>query len=94
MSFVSTIATRYRAARGGEGPKFFFANGTCMTSVFAPSVALAATQLAAKGVDATIIDLTLPGGAHCDCGHPSEFNHIAMAQRALPIIQQALGWDY
>ena len=92
VSFAAGIAATYAGARGGAGPLFFLVNGTCMTSVYAPSVALVAAQLGARGVHAQIIDLTLPNGARCACGHPSDANHLAMAQKALPVLREALGW--
>ena len=69
---------------------FFLANATCMTNVYAASVALVAEQL--SGFRVTIIDYSLPGGAHCDCGHPSDMNHLEMARAALPVIKRVTGW--
>lgn len=92
VSFTRGVATTYAAANRGQGPEFFLVNGTCMTTVYAPFVATIASQLAAKGLHATILDLTLPGGARCACGHPSDMDHLAMANGALPIIKQVMGW--
>jgi hypothetical protein len=93
VSFVTGIASTYAAARGGLGPVFFLVNATCMTAVYAPSVARVAQLLAAQGaVHATVLDLALPGAAKCACGHPSSDQHLAMAQRALPTLRSVMGW--
>lgn len=92
VEFVTTIAVTYKASNGGAGPFFFLANSTCMTDVYAASVALVAEQLSGQGFRAQIIDYSLPGGAHCDCGHPSDANHLEMARAALPVIKRVTGW--
>lgn len=92
VEFVTMIAATYKAANDGAGPFFFLANATCMTDVYAPSVALVAAQLSGQGFRTTIIDYSLPGGAHCDCGHPSDTNHLEMARTALPVIKRVTGW--
>jgi hypothetical protein len=94
VRFVTGIASTYAAARGGKGPAFFLVNATCMTAVYAPSVARVAQLLAAQGapVQVTVLDLSLPGAARCACGHPSSDQHLAMALRALPVFRNVLGW--
>lgn len=92
VTFASQISTRYAAANDGAGPFLFIANGTCMTTVFAPSVALVVTALNARGLRATTLDLTLPNGTHCSCGHPSADEHLVMAGKALETIRKETGW--
>ena len=94
VGFVTGIASTYAAARGGKGPAFFLVNATCMTAVYAPSVARVAQLLAAQGtVDVTVLDLALPNATRCACGHPSSDQHLVMAQRALPTIRAVMGWE-
>ncbi len=93
IQFVTTIAATYAGARSGAGPHFFLANATCMTSVYAPSVAKVAAQLAASGIAVTVMDYSLPGGARCACGHPSADQHLTMAQGALKTIRAVMGWE-
>jgi len=92
VRFARQIAGTYAAARGGRGPAFFVVNATCMTAVYAPSVARAAAALAAQGLDVAVLDLSLPDGARCACGHPSDAQHALMAAAALPAVRRALGW--
>jgi hypothetical protein len=90
VRFVTQIKTTYAAANGGRGPAFFISNATCMTAVYAPSVAAAAATLVAAGARVTVVDYSV--GAACACGHPSADQHLLMAERALPIIKAEMGW--
>ena len=39
-----------------------------------------------------VVDLSLPNGTRCECGHPSADQHLVMAQRALAVVKGAMGW--
>lgn len=92
VRFATQIKATYAAANGGAGPEFFLINATCMTAVYAPSVAAAAATLKAAGARVAVLDLSLPNGTHCACGHPSADQHLEMAQIAIPAVKAATGW--
>jgi hypothetical protein len=90
-SFLAAAAASYARARQGKGPLLFLGVGP-MSFDYAPAVLDAISLLHARGLSATLLNFTLPGGAKPACGHPSDTDHLAMAQIALPIVKAGLGW--
>ena len=70
----------------------FFLGFGPMTEVYAPAVSSTITALIGNGIHAVAINYTLPNGARCACGHPSDADHLVMAQTALPVIKKVMGW--
>lgn len=94
-TYVALVATISGASPGDRhgaaapAPNFFLAYGP-MTTAYAPAVLEVVQQVTALGHRATPLNLTLPGGCHC--GHPSDADHLLMAQTARPVIASVMGW--
>lgn len=86
IEFVQTIESKYAPAQ----PKFFLVCGPMIGNPCCEYVQAVATKVNATYVDLTNL-LTYPFDYGCD-GHPSTSGHYKMAEKALPTIQQVMGW--
>jgi len=88
IDFVVNITKLY----GKTDITFFLGYGP-MTEDYAPAVMSTITALnSISGIHAVAINYTLPNNARCSCGHPSDADHLVMAQTALPVIKRVMGW--
>lgn len=87
IDFVLNITRAY--ARSDMN--FFIGFGP-MNEAYAPAVSAVVAALTGRSVKATAVNYTLPNGARCQCGHPSDADHLVMAQTALPVIKRVMGW--
>jgi lysophospholipase L1-like esterase len=91
VSLLKNATASYASARGGKGPALFVGCGP-MTSVYAaPALEVVAT-LQAAGLDATYLNMSLPAGQGCQCGHPSATDHQQIANSIRPVVAKVMGW--
>jgi lysophospholipase L1-like esterase len=90
--FVTELAGAY--SRPARGPPVFFLGVGPMRLTYAEVVETVLARLAKKGqVEAHYLDLSLAPGYEVGCDfHPAASANKAMADKALPVIAQAMGW--
>jgi len=99
VEFVGALWRAYAACSGASDkstPVFFLTIGPHEAGQSAAIVA-ALPQLVAAGYKALLLNATvpLPPALPAGCGgHPGPSLHAAAAQRAAPVVSEALGWDY
>jgi hypothetical protein len=86
-SFVQRAVVLY----GAPAPAFFLAFGP-MTDEYEPFVKNVTGVLAAAGIRAFPLDLTLPHALTGCFGHPSAADNVEIAAKARPQIAAAMGW--
>jgi hypothetical protein len=97
VAFIQRIAATYAAAANSSQavPSFLLGVGPMSDAYQAQAEEVAATLNGmGKGFNVTVIDYNLPDyGPDPGCEwHPNVADHLAMAQIALPVIQNVTGW--
>mmetsp|Transcript_16426 Transcript_16426/g.39089 ORF Transcript_16426/g.39089 Transcript_16426/m.39089 type:complete len:374 (+) Transcript_16426:2-1123(+) len=88
VDFVHSVAQRY----GQQAPHFFLGYGP-MTTEYQTMVTNVTSRLVAGGINATLLDLTLPHPTRGCYGHPSSDDNAEIAAKAGPKIATQLGWQ-
>ena len=102
VAFVTQLAEAYaKVAEAGRGPPAFFLGVGPMRTTYAAAVREVLRRLAGPpgqkaptGIEAYFLDLALPEGVElggCN-SHPAAAAQRAMAEKARPVIAQAMGW--
>lgn len=95
VAFVTELAGAYgKVAEAGRGPPVFFLGVGPMRTTYAAAVREVLRRLALGPVEAHFLDLSLPEGVElggCN-NHPAAEAQRAMAEKARPVIAQAMGW--
>ena len=88
VGFATDVVRKYHR---GANVTLFLAYGP-MTDSYEGNVRNVTAQLAAAGLRAFALDLTLPHAMTGCYGHPSAADNVEIAAKAKPQIQAALGW--